>query len=85
MNIVSGGIMFMQPNLISAPRRTVITFVFTSEPRYGSGGMWTFFWSVRKLTPRRCVSDLSLLKSEAPRASLSPFTPRENEISPFIY
>lgn len=33
VNIVSGGIMFMQPNLISAPRRTVITFVFTSEPR----------------------------------------------------
>lgn len=32
VNIVSGGIMFMQPNLISAPR-TVITFVFTSEPR----------------------------------------------------
>lgn len=44
-----------------------------------------FFWSVRKLTPRRCASDLSLLKSEAPRATLSPFTPRENEISPFIY
>lgn len=76
------------PNLISSQHRMVITFVFTSEPRYITG-MWTFgMWENSLLGGVFLIPaflGVELSESKAPWAVLSPFTLWENEISPFIY
>lgn len=73
------------PDLISSPHRTVITCVFTSEPPYRSVECGLFFLECESHSSEVCFWSLQLSESEASWAWLSPFTLRENEISPFIY